>query len=154
LLERLRESHQRVESLFDAGFEGIALHDGGIVRQVNGALGPLLGYSKDELIGQHLLSLFAPEERATRLAFAMLDALVRDDAYHVWSESKLTLALGKTIDGINYTKQSATAPTHRLSGDQRSPGPPNSDGGAEASTGRRSLSSWTSPSALARAVTE
>ncbi|HVH42192.1 MAG TPA: ATP-binding protein, partial [Labilithrix sp.] len=63
LLDRLRESHERIESLFDAGFDGIAVHEQGIVRQVNGALGPLLGYSKDELIGKEVASLFVPEAR-------------------------------------------------------------------------------------------
>jgi PAS domain S-box-containing protein len=64
LLRRLEESHERIESLFDAGFEGIAVHEQGIVRQVNGALGPLLGYAREELIGRDVATLFVPEARA------------------------------------------------------------------------------------------
>ena len=50
-------------------------------------------------------------------------------------------------------KQSATAPTSRVSGDQRSPGPPNSAGGAERIGSSPSLASATSPSAAALAAT-
>lgn len=64
LLHRLQESHERIESLFDAGFDGIALHEGGIVRQVNGALGPLFGLTKDEFVGKELVTLFAPDSQA------------------------------------------------------------------------------------------
>lgn len=72
LLDRLRESNARTESLFEAGFDGIAVHEDGIVRQVNGVLGPLLGLSKEELVGKELPSLFVPEarERAARMIAA------------------------------------------------------------------------------------
>ncbi len=64
LLERLRETHARVESLFDAGFDGIVLHDAGTIRQVNGALAAMLGYSKAELEGRPLELLVAAGSRA------------------------------------------------------------------------------------------
>lgn len=64
LLDRLRDSNERINSLFDAGFDGIAVHERGVVRQVNGTLGPLLGYARGELIGKELAMLFAPEARA------------------------------------------------------------------------------------------
>ncbi|MBX3188963.1 MAG: PAS domain S-box protein [Labilithrix sp.] len=70
LLARLEESHARVESLFDAGFDGIAVHEKGTIRQVNGALGPLLGYSREELVGKAVPALFGPE--ASALAHAMV----------------------------------------------------------------------------------
>jgi PAS domain S-box-containing protein len=58
LLSRLHESHERIEALFDAGFDGIAVHEDGAIRQVNDALGPLLGESKGALIGKDLRTLF------------------------------------------------------------------------------------------------
>src|SRR6516225_3492440 len=51
------------------------------------------------------------------------------------------------------TKQPATAATSKVSGDQRSPGPLNSVGGALTSLGNRCASSETSPSKFADAVT-
>jgi PAS domain S-box-containing protein len=63
LLDRLQESHARIDSLFDAGFDGIAVHDEGIVGQVNGVLGPLLDHSREELIGREVPTLFVPEAR-------------------------------------------------------------------------------------------
>jgi len=64
LTGRLNETHERVASLFEAGFDGIAVHENGVVRLVNGAFASLLGYPKEELIGRDIASLFGPEARA------------------------------------------------------------------------------------------
>ncbi|MFO0743188.1 MAG: ATP-binding protein [Labilithrix sp.] len=62
LQSRLRLSHQ-LRELFEAGFDGIAVHEAGVIREVNGVLGPLLGRSKDDLIGRDVTSLFPPDVR-------------------------------------------------------------------------------------------
>lgn len=54
LLAKLQESHQRIESLFDAGFEGIAVVEGRIIREVNGALSRLVGLGRDRLVGRSI----------------------------------------------------------------------------------------------------
>jgi PAS domain S-box-containing protein len=63
LLARLEENRKRIESLFDAGFDGIAVHEGGVIRQVNDALAVLLGRTKSELVGSDLSLIFVPESR-------------------------------------------------------------------------------------------
>lgn len=103
LLERLRESHQRIESLFDAGFDGIAVHEGGTIHQVNGALETLLGYPKADLMGQPLSKLFGPralevvQELETQANGAPREVDVRKkDGSHVAVE---VLAKGHVLDG-------------------------------------------------------
>ena len=71
LLERLKESHSRIESLFDAGFDGIVVHEKGVIRQVNGALGGMLGYTKEELARLELPALFAQSN--SKIAAEMVD---------------------------------------------------------------------------------
>jgi hypothetical protein len=58
----------------------------------------------------------------------------------------------RAIDRNVNTKQSATAATSSVSGDQRSPGPSNSAGGAECSSGNPSPRSSRSPSGAPTAV--
>ncbi len=62
----LRDSENRFRSLSDASLEGILIHDGGVVLDVNPALARLFGYdSPDELIGKNCLEvLLTPEARA------------------------------------------------------------------------------------------
>lgn len=54
LLAKLQESNLRIESLFDAGFEGIAVEEQGIIREVNGALSRLVGQPRHALIGSNV----------------------------------------------------------------------------------------------------
>ncbi|HEX5658135.1 MAG TPA: ATP-binding protein, partial [Polyangiales bacterium] len=63
LLESLSENTARFQSLFDATFEGVAVHDQGIIVDVNGALAQMFGYTRDELIGRSADELSAPEVR-------------------------------------------------------------------------------------------
>ena len=62
--ERLRESEERFRSLSDASFEGIMIHDQGVIQDANQVFAHLLGYEKPEdLIGKNGLDLipFTPE---------------------------------------------------------------------------------------------
>jgi PAS domain S-box-containing protein len=67
LLERLEESAARFESLFDATFEGVSVHDAGIIVDANAAFAELFGYAREELIGRSVVELAAPvcRERIT-----------------------------------------------------------------------------------------
>jgi two-component system, cell cycle sensor histidine kinase and response regulator CckA len=60
----LRESEQRFRALSEAAREAVLINENGIIREVNHALLALLGYTREELIGQNGVDLFlAPESR-------------------------------------------------------------------------------------------
>ncbi|WP_195715208.1 PocR ligand-binding domain-containing protein [Ancylomarina sp. 16SWW S1-10-2] len=54
------ENGIRFKALHDASFGGIAIHDKGIIIDVNQGMEKLTGYSQKELIGMDYLSLFDP----------------------------------------------------------------------------------------------
>jgi PAS domain S-box-containing protein len=61
--EALRESEERYRLLTDATFDGIAIHDQGIMIAVNSGLERMFGYGPGELIGKHVLDVVAGESR-------------------------------------------------------------------------------------------
>ncbi|BAU49033.1 diguanylate cyclase [Sulfurifustis variabilis] len=61
--QALRESEIRYRNLSQAAFEGIAIHDKGVILDANQALADMLGYPLDEIIGAHMLELAAPSSR-------------------------------------------------------------------------------------------
>ncbi len=63
--DAIRESEQRHRGLSQAAFDGIAIHDKGVIVNLNPAFAGMLGYDHDELIGTHLLELVAEPSRAT-----------------------------------------------------------------------------------------
>lgn len=63
LLESLSESTARFQALFDATFEGVAVHDQGIIVDVNAAFATLFGYPREELLGRSVMDLIPPDER-------------------------------------------------------------------------------------------
>ncbi|MDQ2104871.1 putative bifunctional diguanylate cyclase/phosphodiesterase, partial [Azospirillum isscasi] len=68
---RLRASEERFRQLADATTEGIVIHRGGVILDVNRAMAELLGEPPGRFIGQSMLRFVAPNRRAeveTRLA--------------------------------------------------------------------------------------
>jgi PAS domain S-box-containing protein len=64
----LRESEERFRNLTDATLEGILIHDGGVVIDVNPAMARMFGYEVSELIGRNVLEFIAaPESLPTLL---------------------------------------------------------------------------------------
>lgn len=57
----LQESEQRLNMLASATFEGIALSEDGIFIDLNNQLAGMLGYDRQELIGQEISQVVAPE---------------------------------------------------------------------------------------------
>jgi PAS domain S-box-containing protein len=57
----LKQSEERYKTLFEAAFEGIAVHDQGIILEVNQASLAALQYTPEDVIGKHLLSFVVPE---------------------------------------------------------------------------------------------
>ena len=60
----LAAEKERFRELSDAAFEGIAVHDKGVMIDVNQALAEMFGYTRGEFIGKSALELAAPESRA------------------------------------------------------------------------------------------
>ena len=62
--ERLRQSEERFRRLTEAAFEGVLVHDAGVMLEANPALGRIFGYDLDELIGRNLVDLIpSPDSR-------------------------------------------------------------------------------------------
>lgn len=61
--DAVRDSELRYKLLTDATFDGIAIHDQGILIEVNAGLERMFGYEPGELIGRSLLDLVAQESR-------------------------------------------------------------------------------------------
>lgn len=62
-VDAIRESEQRHRSLSQAAFDGIAIHDQGVIVNLNPAFANMLGYEHTELIGTHMLELVAEPSR-------------------------------------------------------------------------------------------
>jgi PAS domain S-box-containing protein len=59
--DALRESEERARRLSEVAFEGITIHDQGMIIDANQALANILGYEHTEIIGMHVLNFAAPE---------------------------------------------------------------------------------------------
>jgi PAS domain S-box-containing protein len=62
--ETLLESEERFRRLSEAAFEGVYIHENGVLREGNAAVARIFGYELDELIGQNVFDLIlTPESR-------------------------------------------------------------------------------------------
>jgi len=61
--EALRESEERYRTFADSTFEGIVIHDNGVIKDANKSIEDLAGYSREELIGTNLFDLLEPESQ-------------------------------------------------------------------------------------------
>ncbi|MDB5102266.1 MAG: two-component hybrid sensor and regulator [Cyanobacteria bacterium RYN_339] len=60
----LRDSEERFRKLVEATFDGVAIHDAGVIIEANQALADMFGYPLDELVGLDGPSTAAPEYHA------------------------------------------------------------------------------------------
>ena len=65
----LRESEGRLRVFYDAAFEGIGITEGGLILDVNSQLCEMLGYAREELIGDDVSKLVVPEDREMVLEY-------------------------------------------------------------------------------------
>jgi PAS domain S-box-containing protein len=74
----LRESEERFKRLAEATFEGILVHDDGMVLDLNNRLAQMLGYEPRELVGKDLFEMAMPgyREAATRSDWPGLEGLL------------------------------------------------------------------------------
>lgn len=64
LQQQLQDENARFRGLSEATFEGILVHDNGLIVDVNRALETLSGYSRDELIDRHVFHLLNRDSHA------------------------------------------------------------------------------------------
>ena len=57
----LEESEERFKALHDASFNGVIIHEQGLILDCNQSLSDITGYSNEELVGMDGLQLIAPE---------------------------------------------------------------------------------------------
>lgn len=62
--DALLESEKRFQVLAEATFEGIAIHEKGVIVNANQIFANMFGYKQSEVIGKSALELAAPESRA------------------------------------------------------------------------------------------
>ncbi len=61
--EALRESEERFRHMFEAAFEGVAIHENGVILDANPAFERIFGYPLSEIVGKSVLDLAAEESR-------------------------------------------------------------------------------------------
>jgi PAS domain S-box-containing protein len=98
LVESLSESTARFQSLFDATFEGVAVHDRGTIVDANSAFAEMFGYSHEELIGKTVHELCAAETRE-RVTTQMLS-----------SAGSRYAAVGRRKDGTQFAGEISGKP--------------------------------------------
>ncbi len=62
----LRESEARFRALVDSAFQGVVIHDHGIILEANAAFAAMVGREVSELIGQQSLDFAVPDSRAAQ----------------------------------------------------------------------------------------
>lgn len=67
----IQESREQFRRLAEATFEGIAIHAGGMIREINQSLLLMTGYEKKELTGNNVLRLIAAESRTRAHKFIL-----------------------------------------------------------------------------------
>ncbi|MCP4406017.1 MAG: response regulator, partial [bacterium] len=60
---RLEEQTLRFQTLADAAFEGIVIHEEGSIIEINRSVEEMFGYQRSELIGKNVLDFVAPASR-------------------------------------------------------------------------------------------
>ena len=62
-VEELEENEERYRRLNEAAFEGLAIHEKGVVLEANDAIAAIFGYEASEYVGTNVLDHIAPESR-------------------------------------------------------------------------------------------
>ncbi len=60
--QKLKESEERFKTLSDLSFEGILIHDRGVILDVNASLEKISGFKREEMIGKNITELVLPKE--------------------------------------------------------------------------------------------
>ncbi|MDH5543450.1 MAG: PAS domain S-box protein [Nitrospinota bacterium] len=91
----VQESESRFRQLADAGFEGIVIHEAGVILDTNHQMIQLLDYGRDEVIGKNIFSFVSPESKGTAMktyadrSEKMIEVnLVKKDGTAIFVESR------------------------------------------------------------------
>ncbi|WP_319502004.1 PAS domain S-box protein [uncultured Draconibacterium sp.] len=106
-LEQIKESEEYFRFLSDSAFEGIIVHDKGVILEVNTTLLRLTGYSREEIIGKNLLTEFVDPKDHDKILNRLdsevvepyvLSAFKKDGSYrHVEIEAREIQYQGKKV---------------------------------------------------------
>jgi two-component system sensor histidine kinase/response regulator len=100
------ESEQRFRTLAEAAFEGMAIHENGVILDVNTPLLTMLGCKREELIGRNVLEFFHPhsipivKERVEKNVEGIYEAVIirRDGSSEIVEiQGKATIFNGKQV---------------------------------------------------------
>lgn len=64
LTSQIQQNSQRIQSLFDATFEGIVVHDKGIILDLNESMARILGYKRSEMMAMNVLDFAVQDFKA------------------------------------------------------------------------------------------
>ncbi|MDH5510824.1 MAG: PAS domain-containing protein [Nitrospinota bacterium] len=92
---KLHQSESRFRQLAESGFEGIAIHDNGVILDINQQASNLVGFERDEIVGKNIFSFVALESQETafrsftKLSEDMIEIkLIRKDGKAIFVESR------------------------------------------------------------------
>jgi PAS domain S-box-containing protein len=97
--ETLRESEARFRRLTEAAFEGVLIHDNGILIEANPAIGRIFGYDVDELKGKNFIDLIPIEESKRVILEHLKEA--SEERYEVQGRTKDGRVITAEITGRN-----------------------------------------------------
>jgi len=80
--DAVRESEERFRQLYEAAFEGLAIHESGRILEVNEAMAAMFGYARDEMVGMSPMDLIAPDSSGAPREFSFADSPGNADAPH------------------------------------------------------------------------
>ncbi|MBI5178838.1 MAG: PAS domain S-box protein [Nitrospinae bacterium] len=96
--QALKESEERFRLFFETSFEGVLIHDKGIIVDANRAFTAITGYSHEECIGKSAFDMVAPEWRDT-VARHIAEGYER--AYEIYGLRKDGTRLQVEVQGRN-----------------------------------------------------
>jgi len=96
--EALKENEERFRLLSDLSFEGLAIHEEGMILTINQTFAKMFGYGHAELIGKSVLNLAAPES---------VDLIKKKS---VSTEDETYEAVGLRKDGTKFIGQLSVRP--------------------------------------------
>ncbi len=97
--QAIRESEERMRKFAAATNEGVFFHQNGILTDVNEALLAIMGYTREEMIGRHVLKFLAPEwlEAATEYLRTGREDPYEAEVVHKNGHSVAVEIVGKTV---------------------------------------------------------
>jgi len=99
----LKEQEERYKRLSDVTFEGILIHNNGIIEDINKSFTNILGYQKDEVVGKNILSFLISE--STKHLVEKNIKITKDVFYEVEFITKAGKQIPVEIEAHNYMEK-------------------------------------------------